>query len=294
MLLAGFLGLWYSAGKTVENAEKLIKALGIPGFMFGAVFISISTGLPEIATAIISAFEGVPELSAGDITGSSLVNLTMVLGITILAGKGLKLKGEDLDLIRDAGIATMAAAFILLIFQEISILVVALLLTLYTVFLYRAEHSAFQMEEDGHISFKTVLKTLLGISALLISARVMVVGAKGLGIILGIPIEILGATVVAVGTGLPELAFEITAVKKGDISLALGDIFGSTLVNITLTLSILGLISTPVITSLTPVLLGLVLVGALSMFFSWRGDFSPLEGGILLTIFLVYILAQML
>lgn len=292
LLLAGLIGLWLSADKTVDNAEKLIAALGIPSFMFGAVFISISTGLPEIATAIISAYESIPELSAGDITGSSLVNLTLVLGCAIVAGKGLKLEGEDLDLIRDAGIATMLAALTLLIFQELSILVVIILLGIYGTFLYKAEHSSFQMNENGKASKKTIIATLLGITALMISARLMVTGAKGLGEILGIPMEILGATVVAVGTGLPELAFETAAVKKGDISLALGDIFGSTLVNVTLTLSILGLISTPSLLHLMPVLLALVIVGGLSMLFSWRGEFSMIEGLILLSIFAAYIIAQ--
>jgi len=292
-LIVGLAGLWISADKTVENAEKLIKAFGIPAFLFGAVFMSVSTGLPEIATAIISAYEGVPGLSAGDITGSSLVNLTMVLGITLIASKGMELHGEDLDLIRTGGIATMVAAFVLIVFQELTLAVVGLLFGIYAVFLYRVEHSTFQMDEGGEASKKTILKTLIGVSALLVSARSMVFGAKGLGESLGIPIEVLGATVVAVGTGLPELAFEISAVKKGDTSLALGDIFGSTLVNITLTLGILGLISSPSMTPLIPVLLGLVLVAALALFFSWRGDFSMWEASVLLMVFIGYIGLQL-
>lgn len=292
LLTAGLIGLWLSADKTVDNAEKLIKAFGLPSFLFGAVFMSVSTGLPEIATAIISAYEGVPQLSAGDIIGSSLVNLTFVLGLTVFAAKGMTLKGEDLDLIRDAGIATMLAALTLIIFQSLTLVVVAILLGLYGVFLYRAEHSAFEMSEKEEASKKTILLTFLGVAALLFSARLMVTGAEGLGKELGIPIEILGATVVAIGTGLPELAFEIAAVKKGDTSLALGDIFGSTLVNITLTLSILGLISTPSIVSLVPILLAIVVVGGLAMLFSWKGEFSRIEAAVLLLIFIGYIGVQ--
>ena len=293
-LILGLVGLWYSAEKTVGNAEDLVKSLGIPGFMFGAVFISVSTGLPELATAVISAFEGVPELSAGDIIGSSLVNMTLVLGISIIAAKGLELHGEDLELIRDAGIATIVAAMVLLIFQSLSLSVVILLLLIYVVFLYKAEHEAFQIDENGDASKKTVLMALLGVGALLISARIMVVGAKGLGETLGVPIELLGATVVAVGTGLPELAFEVAAIKEGDYSLALGDIFGSTLVNITLSLGILGLISDPSIISLLPVLIGIVIVGCLALVFSWKGEFSMKEASILLLVFLVYVGFQIL
>lgn len=294
LLLVGLVGLWISADKTVDNAEKLIKALGIPSFLFGAVFMSISTGLPEIATAVISVYEGVPELSAGDITGSSFVNLTFVLGAAIFAGKGLKLKGEDLDLIRDAGIATVIAASVLILFKELSLLVVLILLSLYAIFLYKAEHSAFEMKDASDPSKKTVIYTLAGVGALLLSARLMVAGAKGIGEILGIPVEIVGATVVAVGTGLPELAFEIAALKEGNTSLALGDMFGSTLVNITLTLSVLGLLSTPSMAALVPVLFGIVIVGILALLFSRRGDFSMFEGAILLLIFILYLVWHVL
>ncbi len=292
LLVVGLVGLWFSAEKTVDNAEKLIKAFGLPSFLFGAVFMSVSTGLPEIATAIISTIEGVPGLSAGDITGSSLVNLTFVLGITVLVNKGINLRGEDLDLIRMGGIATLVAALFLLIFQELTLPIVAILFGIYAFFLYRAEHSSFKIDEGGKASKLTILKTLIGVAALLISARSMVLGAKGIGEALGIPVQILGATVVAVGTGLPELAFEISAVKKGDTSLALGDIFGSTLVNITLTLGILGIISNISLSSLAPVLLGLVMATTLALIFSYRGDFSLLEASILLTVFLIYIVLQ--
>lgn len=120
----------------------------------------------------------------------------------------------------------------------------------------------------------------------------MVGGAKGIGESLGIPLDILGATVVAVGTGLPELAFEIAAVREGDTSLALGDIFGATLVNITLTLGILGAIATPSIASLVPVVVGVILVSALALGFSYRGDFSTMEASVLMAVFLSYLVWQ--
>jgi len=293
-LVTGLLGLWFSAKKTVENAENIIKSSGMPGFLFGAVFMSVSTGLPEIATAIISTTQGVPSLSAGDIIGSSLINMSLVLGLSIITAKTIKLHREDLELIRTASIATILAATALIIFQELSTAVIMILLTLYTVFLYRIQHTAFQIEGEGETSKKTITYTLLGVGTLLLSARLMVHGTEGIGQALGIPLELLGATVVAVGTGLPELAFEVTAIRKDDTSLAMGDIFGSTLVNITLILSALGIISTPTVTSLIPVLAGIVLVSALALIFSYRRKFSRLEGTILLAVFIGYIVVQVI
>jgi len=292
-LVLGLVGLWVSADKTVDNAEKLIKALGIPSFIFGAVFISVSTGLPEIATAIISAYDGVPGLSAGDIIGSSFVNLTLVLVTAILTAKGILLNKEDLDLVKASSILTLIVVLALLWFQNLSLGIVVVLLAVYGVFLYRVEHESFEMNQSGEVAGKTVLLTFLGVLSLLISARLMVHGATNIARILEIPVEVIGATVVAAGTGLPELAFETAAIKKGDTSLALGDIFGSTLVNITLTLSILGLISTPSLTALLPVLLGLFMVALLILIFASRRSFSRVEGVILLIVFMGYVLFHM-
>jgi len=291
-LLLGFLGLWISADKTVDNAEKLIKALGIPSFIFGAVFISVSTGLPEIATAIISAYEGVPGLSAGDIIGSSFVNLTLVLGAAVLTAKGISLNNKDLDLVKASSRLTLLVVLVLLWFQNLSLGVIIILLGIYGIFLYQVEHETFEINESGEVAGKTVLLTFLGVLTLLISARLMVHGATNIASILDIPVELIGATVVAVGTGLPELAFETAAIKKGDTSLALGDIFGSTLVNITLTLSILGLISTLSLTALLPVLSAIFLLSILILVFASKKSFSRVQGVFLLIIFLFYVILQ--
>ena len=293
-LCLGVVGLWASAKIAVRDSKKLIKVLGIPSFLFGSVFMSVSTGLPEIATAVISAFEGVPELSAGDLAGSSFINLSLILGGSVVYGGGLKLSGEDLDLIRDAGFGTVFAAAVLGLTGSLSLVSVSVLLAVYGLFLYRAEHSSLEQEEEssGSPSAKTVVSVLVGVAGLLLSARAVVFGAESLGRAFGVPVEILGATVVAVGTGLPEFAFEAASIRKGDTSLALGDLFGSTLVNITLTMSVLGFLSSPDISSLLPVFAGVGSVGLVSIAFSFKGDFSKVEGLVLIGIAAVYLVLQ--
>jgi cation:H+ antiporter len=292
-LCLGVVGLWASAKIAVRDSKKLIKVLGIPSFLFGSVFMSVSTGLPEIATAVISAFEGVPELSAGDLAGSSFINLSLILGGSVVYGGGLKLSGEDLDLIRDAGFGTVFAAAVLGLTGSLSLVSVSVLLAVYGLFLYRAEHSSLEQEEEsGSPSAKTVVSVLVGVAGLLLSARAVVFGAESLGRAFGVPVEILGATVVAVGTGLPEFAFEAASIRKGETSLALGDLFGSTLVNITLTMSVLGFLSSPDISSLLPVFAGVGSVGLVSIAFSFKGDFSKVEGLVLIGIAAVYLVLQ--
>jgi len=294
LLSAGILGLWLSADRTVDGAEKVIGALGLPSFLFGAVFMSVSTGLPEIVTAVVSAFEGVPRLSAGDVIGSSFVNLTFVLGVSVFAARGLDLTDEDLGLVRDVGFLMVFVSAVLAVSGTVSFAVTGILLAVYGVFLYRMEHSSFEAAEPEEVSGRDLFVTLGGVGALLISARLMVLGAKGLGTTLGVPIEILGATVVAVGTGLPELAFELAAIRKGDTSLAVGDIFGSSLVNITLTLSVLGILSSPSVVSLLPVLVGVGVLGGFTVYLSRTGRFSVKDGVVLAVLFMGYLLWHVL
>lgn len=290
LLLIGLLGLWYSAEKTVENSEVLIKKLGVSGFVFGAVFVSVSTGLPEIATALISSYQGVPELSAGDIIGSTFVNLTLVLGVTILAAKKIELKEKDTDLIKKSSLILAGSVTILYFTQALNAFNALVLGGLYLAFLTDMKHIYSPSEtKESDIGLK-LLKTVLGLAGLLISARLMVFSAVSIGEILQIPVEVLGATVVAVGTGLPELAFEVTSVKNGDNSLALGDIFGSAVVNITLVTGLLGVFNTVNLEGLLSTL-ALILFTTLGILgLSMKKSLNKIDGILLLFAFAGYLL----
>lgn len=294
LLAIGFIGLWYCAEKTVENSEALVQKLGISGFTFAAVFVSVSTGLPEIFTAVVSTMQKVPELSAGDIIGSSLVNMTLVLGITVLTAGKMSLEEEKRRLIKASCITIFAAAGILYITGALSIHITLVLLGLYAAFLSRFGDSYFRMDEHEGENLKLgALKTGLGLIGLLVFARVTVFSAVSIGEVLGIPVEVLGATVVAVGTGLPELAFEITSVKNGDYDLALGDIFGSTVINITLVTGLLGAMNTMVLNHVIPVLAMILAVSAGIFILSRKKNFSRIDGAVLLGIFILYIFLQL-
>lgn len=293
LLVAGFIGLWYSAETTVEGAEVLIHRLGISSFTFGAVFISISTGLPEIATALISTHQGVPGLSAGDIIGSSFVNLSLVLGVTILASRKLEFGGSERRLVRISTATIMLSVLALLAIGELNVFTTLFLIVIYSIFLYSFKpYMQMNAESSSEVKFKAV-KTVLGVLGLLISARVMVFSAVSIGEIFQIPLEVLGATVIAVGTGLPELAFEVTSVRKGDLTLALGDIFGSTVVNLTLVLGLLGLISTPALESLF-ITLGIVSITSIaSLGLLYKGVIARKSGYLLLTLFSCFTFIQL-
>ncbi|WP_414837579.1 sodium:calcium antiporter [Candidatus Nanosalina sp. VS9-1] len=295
LLAIGFIGLWYSAERTVENSEGLVQKLGMSGFTFGAIFVSVSTGLPEIFTALVSTMQKVPELSAGDIIGSTLVNMTLILGATALTAREMELTEDDIHLIKASCATIFIAAGILYAAGALTAYTSLALTGLYIAFLSLFGDSYFKMDshEDGELRY-SVLRTGLGLVGLLVFARVTVFSAVNIGEILGIPVEILGTTVVAVGTGLPELAFEITSVKNGDYDLALGDIFGSTVVNITLVTGLLGAMNTLVLTHAIPVLAMILAVSAGIFLLSRKKNFSWIDGAVLLGLFILYMLFQLL
>ena len=294
LLVIGFIGLWYSAEKTVDSSEALIQKLGISGFTFAAVFVSVSTGLPEIFTALVSTMQKVPELSAGDIIGSSLVNMTLVLGLTALTARKIPIEEKSRRLIKASCITIFLSAGILYITGTLTIYTTLALTGLYTAFLSLFGDSYFQMDEhEGKNLRLGALKTGLGLIGLIVFARVTVFSAVGIGELLDIPVEVLGATVVAVGTGLPELAFEVTSVKKGDYDLALGDIFGSTVVNITLVTGLLGAMNTLVLNHVLPVLAMILGVSAGIFILSRKEKFTWIDGAVLLGLFVLYIFFQL-
>lgn len=294
LLGIGFIGLWYSAQKTVDNSEAIVQKLGISGFTFAAVFVSVSTGLPEIFTALISTMQKVPELSAGDIIGSSLVNLTLVLGITAITARKIDLEEKEMKLVRASCATIFIASGILYTAGALTIYTTLVLLGLYTAFLSIFGDYYFQMDEhEGKNLRLEALKTGLGLIGLIVFARVTVFSTVSIGELLNVPVEIMGATVVAVGTGLPELAFEITSVRKGDYSMALGDIFGSTVVNITLVTGLLGAMNTLVLNHVLPVLAMILGVSAGIFLLSRKENFSWIDGTVLLSLFAVYIFIQL-
>ncbi|MDY6789518.1 MAG: hypothetical protein SVV03_06180 [Candidatus Nanohaloarchaea archaeon] len=311
LLIGGLVLLWWSGDRSVRYAVEITEVIGISSFTVGFIIISIATGLPEITTAILSSLEGVAGLSAGDILGSSLVNLSLVLGITtVAAGKIAVDKKHESVLLKVLGVITLLSAAIL-VTSSLTAWHGAMLLLGYIVAvviikrggmlekMVKEEKSDAQKEMGKETVLKgpygTAIKLLGSLVVLLVGARLTVSSAINIGDLLGIPVESLGATVLAIGTGLPELSLELNAVKRGEYSLAVGDIFGSTLVNLTLILGLLSVIS-PTYVNTIP-LAGTMIYLALVLVFLWyamvRNHGLDSEHGVaLILIFIFYLIEE--
>ncbi len=311
LLFVGLVLLWWAGDRCVRYAVELTDIFGISSLAVGFIVLSLATGLPEGTTAVLSSARGVAQLSAGDLLGSSLVNLTVVLGMsTLIGGKLVVNRREELSLLQSLVVMTILASGILVI-QRLTRWYGAVLLAAYGVTLYVLYHGGLmekivkeeeeeakqELEEDSFLTGPTgtVGKLVASLALVLLGAHVTVDAAVEIGRLFGFSLETLGATVIAVGTGLPELTLTLNAVKRREYALALGDVFGSTLVNLTLLLGFLSLIS-PVAVDTAP-LFGTVAYMLVSLMFYWlllltTHAVKRWHGAVLLVLFITYFLEE--
>ncbi len=311
LLIGGLVVLWWAGDKSVRYAVELTDILGITSFTVGFVILSISTGLPEIATVIITILEDAAPLSAGNLLGSSLVNLSLVLGITAIVARHIEIDRDHERALLTMLALTTVVVFGIVLSADLLFWHGILLLGVYGLSLYvlkrgglmekivkEEEQDALEEEKEDIIlggPKGTVIKFLASLSIVVVGADLTVDAAVTIGQSFGIPLETLGATVVAIGTGLPELTLELNAVRRKEYALALGDIFGSTIVNMSLILGVLAIVNpTPV--AILP-LLGTLLYLGIAITVVWYGMMKNhgldwKYGIILLALFILYLIEE--
>lgn len=302
ILLASLVVLAKSGGWVVEHSVRLSRLFGISTFAIGFILISISTSLPELGVAIFSTFQGVPGLSVGDVLGANLTDLTLILGLCAIFGGTIYLKKKELmDLIELLFITSLVTV---MIFQnaQLSPLMGWVLLALFAFLLIRLYKKGKIPQEvfDGIKEKRTgAFLRLIGSLILLLSASYfLVLSASSIAFSLNLAPTFIGATVVALGTTLPELTVELRAVRSKQYALALGDLFGSAVTNLTLVLGTLSVINTgrPKI-ELGP-LVGILPIFFVTLFFIWytlskKGKISKAEGFILIGFYVLFLIQEL-
>lgn len=312
ILVSGLIVLWWAGDLAVKYALELSDIIGISSFTAGFIILSVSTGLPEITTAVISALNDVAGISAGDIIGSTLVNLSLVLGVSVIAAEQFLLKDDfEKTLLRILAMITVLTS-VILYSSQLFLWHGILLLSAYLGSVYyfskgdllkklvKEEKEEAKTEEAEEVflkgTFGTSTKFLVSLGLVILGARLTVSSVMTIGSTLQIPLESLGATFVAVGTGLPEISLSLNSVRRKEYALAIGNIFGSSLVNMTLILGLLSVMS-PGPLNVIP-LLGTMSYLSLVISFLWfviLGDNSGFEkkhGITLLIIFGFYLVEE--
>lgn len=249
-VIAGLIALVWSADRFVDGAAATAKHLGMPTLLIGMVIIGFGTSAPEMVVSALAAMQGNPGLALGNGFGSNITNIALILGLTaILAPIAVQsriLKAELPVLM----LATLLVGALLYDF-EISRLDAWIMLGIFFVIMgwsiWRgmrqpkdslADDIAHELEGDFMPLGRALVWLFIGLALLIASSRLLVWGAVDIASALGVSDLIIGLTIVAIGTSLPELASSIIAVRKNEHDLAIGNVIGSNLFN---TLAVVGI-----------------------------------------------------
>lgn len=244
-LIAGFVALVWSADRFLNGAAATARILGMPPILIGLTIVSLGTSAPEIVVAVAAAFNDTTLLAIGNAIGSNIANIGLVLGVTAVLAPlpfARSVLHSELPWLM---IATVAA-FAVLINLHLGALEGLLLLALLGLLLYRlwrdqknGKHDTEvlpELEELADIESlsraQAFMWLLVGLIVLLLSAQVLVWAATTIATAFGVSELIVGLTIIAIGTSLPELAATVGSVLKGHTDIAIGNVVGSNILNI--------------------------------------------------------------
>ena len=246
IIVIGLVALVWSADKFVDGASAIAQRAGLTPMMIGLTIVSVGTSAPEILISVMSAWSGSGELAVGNALGSNIANVGLVLGITLLV-KSISLNKSttfiDLPLLVLVVIVTGALLFDLTLSRGDSVVLLAALGLFFLHIIRSGQHSADEGEATRIPSLSLLaawLSFLGGLVLLIASSRTLVWAASQVAAALGVSELLIGLTIVAVGTSLPELAASVMSALKGQADMAIGAIIGSNMFNLLLVLAIPG------------------------------------------------------
>lgn len=255
-LIIGFLLLVKGADCFVDGASSIAKKLRVPSFVIGLTIVAFGTSAPELAVSLSAAIKGSNDIAIGNVVGSNIFNTLVVLGASaaitpIAVEKGMIKKDYPLSIFVSILLGLLSLDMFLFHAPAMTLGRIdgIILLVVFTFFMYTTLKDGFkhrleleETEEKQNISlWKSILICMIGLAGIIIGGNLSVDGAKEIARAFGLSEALIGLTIVALGTSLPELVTSIIAAKKGESDIAVGNVVGSNIFNILL---ILGLSAT--------------------------------------------------
>ena len=254
-IIVGLVLLIWSSDLFVDGASSIARNIGVSPLVVGMLIIGFGTSAPEMLVSATAAFQGNPALGIGNALGSNITNITLVLGLTAI----FYVLPVHSQLLRKELPLVLAAAFLSWIllydgfFSRIDAIILLVALTFILTWMIISVKRETKVNDpliDNTIEElpdklplkKSVIWTVVGLAFLLLSSKMLVWGASSVATQLGVSDLIIGLTIVAIGTSLPELAATISSARKGETDLAVGNIVGSNLFNTLAVLAIPGMI----------------------------------------------------
>ena len=250
-LVIGFLFLVKGADCFVDGASSVAKKFRIPAFVIGLTIVAFGTSAPELAVSITAAMKGSNDIAIGNVVGSNIFNTLVVLGASaaitpIVVDKGMIKKDYPLSIFAAVllGVLAMDTVFFKAEAMTLGRVDGIILLIAFAGFMYMTVKAGLEnrTEEDEENEAMPIMKSLvfivLGLVGIVVGGDVSVEGAKEIARFFGLSEAIIGLTIVALGTSLPELVTSVIAARKGESDIAVGNVIGSNIFNIFLILGV--------------------------------------------------------
>lgn len=306
-LVVGLVMLVWSADRFVEGSASAARYFGMPPLLIGMVIVGFGTSAPEMVVSALAALDGSPGIALGNAYGSNIANIGLILGVTALISPimvhSTVLRKElplltlvtllAIGLIADLDLSRLDAVVLLLVFGGL------MAWTIYQGLQQKTDSLAKEVEaetaEKAMPLKRAVFWLVAGLLLLIASSRILVWGAVEIAKIFGVSDMVIGLTIVAVGTSLPELASSVIAARKGEHDIALGNVLGSNLFNTLAVVGIAGMIHpfevAPETLSRDMVVMGVLTLSLFLIGYGFRGRqgrINRIEGAALLLAYVGY------
>lgn len=306
ILIIGFILLIKGADVFVEGASNIAKKFGIPSIIVGLTIVSLGTSAPELAVSLIASFEGNNGITIGNVLGSNIFNTLMVLGLTaivmpIIIEKSTVIKDYIVNILVTILLLVLSFGGKLLFNKEaglnrLSGFILIGSCVIYIIYLIKtAKNQSEDSEDNKEVNILvSTFKIIIGIIGIIIGGNLVVNSASNIAYSFGLSDKLVGLTIVAMGTSLPELVTSMIAALKGENDIAIGNVLGSNIFNILLILGVSSSIKPIVISnSLLVDMLFLIIISLILGIFIFKGNkeklrLGKIEGLILVALYIGY------
>ncbi len=298
MIVAGVVLVLWGADRLTDGAVALAERMEIPQIVIGLTIVALGTSAPEFCVSLVSALKGTADLAVGNVVGSNIFNAMLIVGVAAMVAPMTILPSTVRKDVPVALLASVALTVMVLMDGNLSRVDAALLFVGFLAFMWvtlRGAKGSHAIEQEqaaprGYSVLKSVGLLVLGLACLVVGSNIFVDGATSVAQTLGVSEAVIGLTIVAGGTSLPELATSVVAARKGNSGIAIGNVLGSNVLNILLILGAAGLICPMQVQGITLVDFAMMTGSVLLL---WLFSYTKLtvarwEGAVLTVLFLGY------
>ena len=296
-IVVGIALVLWGADRLTDGAVAVAEKMKMPQIVIGLTIVAMGTSMPEFCVSFISALKGTSDLAVGNIVGSNIFNALLIVGVSALVAP---MTIMETTVRKDIPFALVASALLLIMCLDgdISRLDAGILFVMFLIFMYitlrgaKAQGTDLEEKEKKPMAtWLSIVWILVGLACLIGGSNLFVDGATAVATKLGVSEAVIGLTIVAGGTSLPELATSVVSACKGNSGIAIGNVLGSNVFNILAILGLTGVISPMTLKGITMTDLSMMVI---SIILIWLFSFTKYkierwEGAILTAVFVGYI-----